>query len=142
MMAPEDNMRCCGDMQPRPAAPVGCSPSPYIATRFVAILPLCGGPSHSGGMNVVRMFIVIVLGLASVAGVMDTLWAPQGWPRRLQLKRDYAALRQRNDVLEAKVADLRRQIVSLGTRHEVQEQWVRQTLGYVREQDVVVHLKP
>lgn len=86
------------------------------------------------------MFVVVLMGLGSVAGLMDTLWGAQGWPRRAQLKQDLSALKHRNSELEAGVADLRRQIVSIGSRHEVQEQWVRQNLGYVKDHDVVVQL--
>lgn len=93
-------------------------------------------------MGVLRMFVVVLMGLASIAGTMDTLWGAQGWPRRAQLKQDLAALKQRNSELESGVSDLRRQIVSIGSRHEVQEQWVRQNLGYIRDHDVVVQLTP
>ena len=93
-------------------------------------------------MAVARMFVILTLALMSVAGVMDTWWGVQGWPRRVQLRRDLAALRQRNDVLEAKVGELRRQIVALNSRPEVQEQWVRHALGFVHDTDVVVHLGP
>lgn len=93
-------------------------------------------------MSVWRLFLLASLALVSIASLMDTLWGEQGLPRRKQLRQEYQLLRQRNDQRFDQIVVLRRQIDSLGSRHEVQERWIRHQLGYVKDNEIIVALSP
>lgn len=78
-------------------------------------------------------------GMAAAAyGSLDTLWGPDGLPRRRALQADLARIAAENDALQAQLDQLRREIVAQKERPEVQEALVRDVLGYVRPKEIVL----
>lgn len=76
--------------------------------------------------------------VGSLASMTNTMLDKNGWARRTQLARDLLTVKTETDALEERVAHLRRAIDALATRRDVQEQVVREELGYVREHDMVL----
>lgn len=82
----------------------------------------------------------LLVGAASFALLFsrETYRGEEGWPRREALRAEVASVEHDIDVLEAQVQALQRQIVAERERPEVQEALVRDFLGYVRPNDVVL----
>jgi cell division protein FtsB len=77
---------------------------------------------------------------ASTALVLHTLLDPDGWTRRQRIQTDLEELRAENARLERVVGELRAEIKALRTRQEVQERVVRDELGFVKPNEVVLEL--
>jgi cell division protein FtsB len=88
-----------------------------------------------------RWWIAGLLLLAgSTAVLLHTVLDPDGWTRRQRIEADLEELRAENARLEATVSELRREIKALRTRREVQERVVRDELGFVKPNEVVLEL--
>ena len=66
--------------------------------------------------------------------VAHTLIEPNGWQRRSALAADLVRLSSENSAMEEQVGLLRSQVQALRERPGVQEQAVRDELGWVRPQ--------
>ena len=77
---------------------------------------------------------------ASTALLLHTMLDPDGWTRRQRIQSDLEDLRDENARLEARVGELRDEIKALRTREEVQERVVRDELGFVKPNEVVLEL--
>ncbi len=77
---------------------------------------------------------------ASAVLVLHTLLDPDGWTRRQKVQADLEELRAENARLEKTVARLRAEIKALRTREDVQERVVRDELGFVKPNEVVLEL--
>lgn len=84
-----------------------------------------------------RLSLVVATAL-SAALTVETIRGPEGWPRRAALTLEVDNVGRDIAALEAQVRALQRQIVAERERPEVQEDLVRDLLGYVRPQDVVL----
>ena len=82
----------------------------------------------------------VVLLALSAALLLHTLLDPDGWTRRQAIQTDLDELRAENVRLEEQVSDLREEIKALRTRKEVQERVVRDELGFVKPNEVVLEL--
>jgi len=79
--------------------------------------------------------------VGSVALTLETLWGQAGWPRHRALTHEVNAILEENAQLARTLETLKREIAAQAERPEVQEALVRDLLGYVRPQDVVVRLE-
>lgn len=73
---------------------------------------------------------------------VETVRGAEGWPRRAALSDEVHNVARDIVSLEAQVKRLQREIVAERERPEVQEALVRDLLGYVRPQDVVLRGSP
>lgn len=78
--------------------------------------------------------------LASVVLTLDTLWGQAGWPRHRILHHEVQSILEENRKLSGKLDTLKREIAAQAERPEVQEALVRDLLGYVRDDDIIVRL--
>ncbi|RYF40412.1 MAG: septum formation initiator family protein [Cytophagaceae bacterium] len=83
-----------------------------------------------------RWLISISL-LLTLSILADTRLRADVWPRYETLVAEVERLDENNQRLAEQAASLRREVDSIGHRREVQEQVVRETLGYVRPGDEV-----
>ncbi len=72
--------------------------------------------------------------------LLHTLLDPDGWTRRQKIRTDLEELHAENTRLEQLVGELREEIKALRTRDEVQERVVRDELGFVKPDEVVLEL--
>lgn len=84
---------------------------------------------------------MVVTGLCSMAIAADTFWGSSGWPRHRALAIEVDAITRENTELAATLETINREIAAQSERPEVQEALVRDLLGYVRADDVVVRLE-
>lgn len=78
----------------------------------------------------------------SAALTVETIRGVEGWPRREALSDEVHNVARDIATLEGQVKLIQRQIVAERERPEVQEALVRDLLGYVRPQDVVLRGSP
>lgn len=90
-----------------------------------------------GAKRLAALLWLLGIGWAAY-GSVDTLWGPDGLPRRRALQADLARVAQDNDALQVQLDQLRREIVAHKERPEVQEALVRDVLGYVRPKEIVL----
>lgn len=84
--------------------------------------------------------LMVLTAAASVAITLETLWGNAGWPRHRLLAEEVQAVAAENAALSASYDVLMRQIAAQAERPEVQEALVRDLLGYVRPNDVIVRI--
>jgi cell division protein FtsB len=82
--------------------------------------------------------VIFLAILFSIAICLHTLIDGGGMRHRHKLKNELQALRDTNDHLATRVATLRAQAEALSSRADVQEHVVRDELGYVRGNDIVI----
>lgn len=87
-----------------------------------------------------QVLLLVLSGLMALSTFVHTFLAHDGWSRRERVAADLARVRVEIDAGEARAKDLREQIEALRTRPEVQERVVRDELGYVRPNDLVLEL--
>jgi cell division protein FtsB len=90
-------------------------------------------------MSFARAGLVASLFVSCLAVFAHTMLSADGWSRRSRLAKDLLTVKTQNDALEERVNRLRRQITALNTRPAVQEQVIRDELGYVRGSDMILH---
>lgn len=85
-----------------------------------------------------------VLAMAAFAlGVglfLHTLLYSDAWHNRQRVRTDLHALQQQNAAAEERMEQLSQSIEALRTRPEVQERVIRQELGLVRSNEIVLEL--
>jgi cell division protein FtsB len=89
-------------------------------------------------MSVGRCILFGIVLLASLASVGETMLDINGWAKRSRLAHDLLTVKTETDGLEEHVGALRRAIHALATRRDVQEHVVREELGYVHDNDLVL----
>lgn len=85
---------------------------------------------------------LLVDAVLSVALTVETIRGAEGWPRRAALSAEVDNVARDIAGLETQVRTIQREIVAERERPEVQEALVRDLLGYVRPQDVVLRGLP
>lgn len=91
-----------------------------------------------------RVALVLFIGSLAWAGYVsiDTIGGELGLPKRRALAADVARVDKDNVALEEQLERLRREIVAQKERPEVQEALVRDVLGYVRPNEIVLQPRP
>lgn len=84
-----------------------------------------------------RVLALVALGCIDVALLGKTVWGPGGYLEYRELKREYGALQQEIADLDAKNAQLSRDIRLLQTDNKYVEKMVRQKLRYLRDNEIV-----
>lgn len=72
--------------------------------------------------------------------VVQIFIQPSGWPQRQRAKQDLQALAAQNAAAEQTLAELKQEIEALQTNDAYRERVVREELGFVHPEDVVVDL--
>lgn len=87
---------------------------------------------------------MLALGAAigACALVFHTVFYSSGWQQRARVRADLESLRAENAASEQRVEQLRRSIVGLRTRPEVQKRVARHGLGYVRPGELILEVEP
>jgi cell division protein FtsB len=85
--------------------------------------------------------LMALTAVGSVAVSLETLWGQAGWPNHRALAHEVDAILLENAQLSRTLDTLKREIAAQAERPEVQEALVRDLLGYVRPQDVIVRLE-
>jgi cell division protein FtsB len=96
----------------------------------------------SPALRVLAVTLLVLVSCAALALLADALWGPSGWPKHMALSAEVEAITSENEGLSAQLVILKRQIAAQSERPEVQEALVRDLLGYVRPDDVVLHMSP
>ncbi len=91
-------------------------------------------------MRIGRWVIVVAALALSLGVVLHTLFDADGWTRRVRVRDDLAEIRADNDRGEARAQKLRSEIRALRTRREVKNRVIRDELGYVCANEVVLEL--
>ena len=89
-----------------------------------------------------RRWLLTAAMAMGMAMVLTTLIADDTWKRRANLHRDLTTLQQENADRRTNVSTLRRQIKALRQRREVQEHTIRQELGFVGPNEVIIKIDP
>lgn len=95
----------------------------------------------SPSLKWLSLCLMVLVGAASLAITLETLWGSAGWPRHRLLSQEVAAVVADNAALTTSIEKLMRQIAAQAERPEVQEALVRDLLGYVRPEDVIVRIE-
>lgn len=74
--------------------------------------------------------------------VLHTLLTSGSWQTRARLRTELASLTSRNHAAEQRIEALEHQIQAMRDRPDVQERVVRQELGLVRADELVIELTP
>lgn len=96
---------------------------------------------YNVGMKAVLKICLSASVALSATWVGTTLFASQGWPTRHRLATDLLRVCKDNDDTEERISVLRRDVEALGSRWQVQEQAVRDVLGWVKPGDLIIHLE-
>jgi cell division protein FtsB len=71
---------------------------------------------------------------------LHTFFDPTAWGQRKKLLQDLNHLQAQNTELTAHISDLRAQMEALKKRPDVQEHVIRDELGYVHPDDLIIDL--
>lgn len=91
-------------------------------------------------MQIGRWVIAVVVLALSLGIVLHTLFDADGWTRRAKVRDNLEELRASNDIAEDRASKLRSEIHALRSRREVKDRVVRDELGYLRANEIVLEL--
>ncbi len=83
-----------------------------------------------------------LLVLLSAAAVVHTVFFSDGWEKRQGLKAEVATRISANESQQSEVNRLRERIQAVRERPEVQERIVRDKLGFVRPDEMILEMNP
>ena len=96
-------------------------------------------------MKKLTQFQIVILGSAAMialAIVLHTFFAPDGWQQRQKVRDDLKQLKNENLQLETQITTLKQEIRALRTNPKYQERTIRNELGYVKKDDIILELSP
>ncbi len=91
-------------------------------------------------MRYARPLLIALLLAVSAALLLHTLFDPEGWTSRAKARDDLEAVREENDRLQHRATSLRQEIRALRQRREVQERVIRDELGFVGADEVIIEM--
>jgi cell division protein FtsB len=96
-------------------------------------------------MKKLTQFQIVILSSAAIfalAIVVHTFFAPDGWQQRQKVRDDLEQLENGNRQLETQIETLKQEVRALRTNPKYQERTIRNELGYVKKEDIILELSP
>ncbi|MDP7037982.1 MAG: septum formation initiator family protein [Myxococcota bacterium] len=96
-------------------------------------------------MKKLTQFQIVILSSAAIialAIVVHTFFAPDGWQQRQKVRDDLKQLKDENRQLETQIETLKQEVSALRTSPKYQERTIRNELGYVKKEDIILELSP
>lgn len=84
-----------------------------------------------------KKFTPAILFLLAIVGTVLSLFGEDGYPRLTSLRQDLHMQREKNAELEARVKELRREIISIEKSDRSLEKRARNELGLARQGEVI-----
>lgn len=87
-----------------------------------------------------RKIILSIVASLSAAVLFHTLFISKGWSDRKKLRNDLAAVTAENQEIQLEIEKLRTQIDAIRRRPKVQERVIRDELGFIKPQEIILEL--
>ena len=89
--------------------------------------------------HVIGLGLLVVL---SICAVVHTIFFSEGWTKRESLQKEVAERVVENDAAATEVKKVRNRIQAIRERPEVQERLVRDKVGFLRPDEVILEMNP